>query len=656
MKNENAPSAHQPQLWATDVAAAAARCQAAYPQAAQAAVRRADEICGNTFLFREHWEMEQTSNPVHFDETVDWSHIPAGDPEWLYALNRHTIFLNLGKAWRYTGDPQYPHHFARLMQSWLAQVPLTTASKQDTWRSLEVGIRCGNWLRTLRLFENSPALTPALKAGMENSLLQHGEYLMEAYTDFHRLSNWGILQDHGLFLLGIYFNRAGWQQTALARMAENLHRAVMQDGTHWEQSPLYHCEVVHCAADTLWVARQNGVAVPPALEDATHRMLTALAKWLMPNGHILCQSDSDDVDARDLLAFGAFLFRDGYLRFAAGDGYYEENVWDIGPALLDAENPVQPTPPLCPSTLLPDSDNYMLRSDFSPQATFAHIHCGCLGGGHGHADLLHLDVQYGGENVLVDSGRYTYVGTPLRHRLKEPAAHNTLQLDDEPFGRAADSWAYAAVATPLKAEYAFTSTADYTSGAHLGYLHRGVVVQRKVVFVKPDILVLFDVLYGKGTHTATQYFHFGSGTLALQGNTAHWQGNTVAASVTVLQTAGLAVTQQPYSKHYNSLTQGPVLCVTTPVTGPAALITVLSLGGACRVTPLPVTATQGGEPLPGDKAQAVQLEKNGQKTVVVACHGESAPQVNLLHVGGYCGHGKVLVFTPQQPNGTCLAW
>lgn len=46
--------------------------------------------------------------------------------------------------------------------------------------------------------------------------------------------------------------------------------------------------------------------------------------------------------------------------------------------------------------------------------TWIHFRAGSLGGGHGHADLLHVDVYHGGEAVLTDAGRGTYVDGGLR--------------------------------------------------------------------------------------------------------------------------------------------------------------------------------------------------------------------------------------------------
>ncbi len=130
----------RPVLWAGCPEAAQAVRQLC-PQAAADALGRAGEICGHTFLFRDHWEMEPTREPVHFDGPVVWDAVPAGDPEWTYALNRHTIFVHLGRAWQYTGQARYLDAFVSLLGDWLDRVPRTPASENTTWRALEAGLR-----------------------------------------------------------------------------------------------------------------------------------------------------------------------------------------------------------------------------------------------------------------------------------------------------------------------------------------------------------------------------------------------------------------------------------------------------------------------------------------------------------------------------------
>src|SRR5699024_4563299 len=122
-----------------------------------------------------------------------------------------------------------------------------------------------------------------------------------------------------------------------------------------------------------------------------------------PNGCLPCQSDSDDADARDILAMGALLFQDSVLRTAAGSKPLEENYWDFGADCAARLAQLPETQDACASDALPDSGNYMLRTACTPQAAYLRFHCGSMGGGHGHADQLHVDAGCLGEDFLIDT-------------------------------------------------------------------------------------------------------------------------------------------------------------------------------------------------------------------------------------------------------------
>lgn len=62
--------------------------------------------------------MERVRTPVAFGaevSSIDWALVPFGDPEWVYAMNRHTSFVNLAKAWLFTGNSVYADTFAALV-------------------------------------------------------------------------------------------------------------------------------------------------------------------------------------------------------------------------------------------------------------------------------------------------------------------------------------------------------------------------------------------------------------------------------------------------------------------------------------------------------------------------------------------------------------
>ncbi len=639
---------------------------AQYPQQVQDICNTANEICNNCFVFRDHWEMERTQQSVRFGDTIAWTHIPAGDPEWLYAFHRHTIFLNLAKAYRFTQNEVYAKSFVRLATDWLDHVPLTEESSANTWRSLEAGLRMENWLKALQLFSGCPAVPQALTDRLLQSMQVHKDYLLAASGAFQALSNWGVLQDYGLLLAGIALRDDACVQTAAMRLESEIAMQVFDDGSHWEQSPMYHCEVLHCFLGALSVGEKNGAVFSQAYRSRLHRMAQALAAWCKPDGCLPCQSDSDAIDARDLLAQAAVLFEDGALKFAAGPLLPAPAVWNLSAAEARRFAALAPTLPASLSTLLPDSGNAFLRSDATADAVWLHLHCGCLGSGHGHADLLHADVFAYGEDILIDSGRYTYVDGPLRRRLKLPAAHNTTRVDETDFSTCIDSWGYGALAQPLKGECKFTPAADYVSGGHLGYMalaQGSVLPLRKVVYVKPDVFVILDEFHTVSAHRYEQYFHFApQGSVRQTPQGAVYTGAKATAELLCLGD-GLALQweEAPLSREYNTLQHAPCLTVSKSGSGFTTFATVLTVqkaGQPLAVTAelLPVTLAKAGTRVAPEKATALRICKNGEETVVLLCHQEIISEVDLLCVGAYRGYGKVIVFDSAHPTGTVLAW
>src|SRR5699024_9207584 len=281
---------------------------------------------------------------------------------------------------------------------------------------------------------------------------------------------------------------------------------------------------------------------------------------------------------------------------------------------------------------------------------------GSLGGGHGHADLLHVDVYHGGEAVLTDAGRGTYVDGGLRRALKGPAAHNTFRVDGADFTCYRGTWEWGPIAQPLPALARFTPLADRLAGGHLGYLAQGAAVERQLAFLKPGLLVGADILRAPAgrPHRAEQFFHFGPGRLTAGESAALWEGGRTCAQLHWLSGQRAECFAAPCAPAYNRVEDAPALRLDAPAAaGVTALVWVLSLGGPCQAELVPVS-TGAGQPLPPGTAGAVRIRRDGAESTVLFSWQAGSHDAGLLCAGDCTGHGNVLVFTPQCPQGLCL--
>ena len=636
-----------------------------YPDSCAHVLEQAKNICRNTFLFREHWEMERTNKSVVFPEKIIWNHIPEGDPEWLYALNRHTCFLILGKAWQLTGHEKYAEKFTELLCDWIECAPLTQESRNDTWRSLEAGIRIENWLKSFILFSDSPLWTAGLQEKADDALRIHGQYLMETDLPFHHLSNWGVLQNHGLLLLGLYFDNPEWTQEAAGRLDQEVYMQVIGDGSQWEQSPMYHCEVLYALMDSLLLMDRFHKPVPQRLRDFVRKMAFALACWCKPDGHMPCQGDSDDIDARDLLTGASLLCQDSSLKALSQGIFFEDNLWSFGLSGLEAYKSLPSVPPKETSRVLTDSGNYFLRSGWHAAADYLRLHCGCMGSGHGHGDQLHVDYFSCGEDILIDPGRYTYVDSPVRRKLKLPSSHNTVCVDGEEFCECTDSWGYSRMAYPIKGEFCFRGQINFAMAAHLGYLEKGIFATRKVVTLEEGLILIADVFYGSGTHKYHSRFYFGRqgrASLLEDGSAGpvrvRFEGRRVRAELFALKGTG-SLSEAECSPEYNLLTACDCLTVHDTQEGQASLYTVISASAQAQDVSaelIPVSKVRSGERLSPLQAEGIRIRKNGTEHVVILCHQELISEVDYFEAGGFSSYGKTMVFSSRNREGICVQY
>lgn len=257
--------------------------------------------------------------------------------------------------------------------------------------------------------------------------------------------------------------------------------------------------------------------------------------------------------------------------------------------------------------------------------------------------------------MLADAGRYTYVEGAERAWFKSPAAHNTFRVDETDFTRYRATWKWAEIARPLPTETRFTPQADLLRAGHLDYAAQGITAEWEIVFIKPDLLIGVDRIFApEGTlHTVEQFFHFGSGTLEQEGASVLLQGKQTCAQLHWLAGQFAARSALPAAPLYNLKIKTPVLGLKCHTESTASLPFVLCLGGTCTVKLLPVTDVNG-RPLASDAVQAVRITRNGQSVTVIFCHKTGVHNAALLCADGCMGHGSILVFTPQCPDGLCL--
>ncbi|MDR1538766.1 MAG: heparinase II/III family protein [Clostridiales bacterium] len=639
----------------------------AFPEESAEAIAHADEIASGAFKFTARWDMEKTWTPVVFEKEIDWLHQPGDDPEWVYAFNRCRFWITLGQAYALTKNEKYAEAFVSQLLSWISSVKRSRQGTEKAWRTIEAGLRLEYWHKAIWLFKGSEKIDDEIIEIFSESVREHAEYLMDAWDSFHLMSNWGVLENHGLFFAGVMLaDGEKYRAEAARRMALEISIQIYRDGVHWEQSPMYHNEVLSCFLDVMILAKKNGVKLPDIFDRIREMCIFDLyAK--KPNSREIAMGDSDEIDQRDILAKAAFALKDPLLKFGGYESVDFDSLWDLGEEAVEGFKLLKSQAPKDMDHGFMDSGNFYFRSSWNSDATFLHFHCGALGAGHGHADQLHFDLFSRGEDILIDPGRFTYVFGPDRIAFKEAKAHNVTIVDERDYYVCTDSWECRDLTRAVNRSFYADSFHGYAEGGHLAYMNpEGIFANRRVIFIKPDIVIIADEFYGAGTHRYKQHLHFNnSGALSGKGDKHSYLSEKVKAQVQNIA-PGLSsyISQGRLSRHYGKSEAAPILNLEFAGAGFASAYTAIAISdpgseNIFEASIIPVYSSFKKTVFGNDEIEALELKFGKLHYILVIAHKEYASPTDTFNAGGCIGFGSAVLFNAaagEDQIGTILQY
>lgn len=353
------------------------------------------------------------------NETHDIDHVGWDDP-------------TIGKLWRYNlhyfddlnaqGSEVRSELQHRLLERWIAENPPASGTG---WEPYPTSLRIVNWIKW---FLRGHARTLYI-----DSLAVQTRWLMRR-IEFHLMGNHLFANAKALVFSGVFFRGPegeAWLQRGLELVEREMREQVLDDGGHFERSPMYHALMLEDVLDLLNVFRTYAVGPSTLigmLEVAAPKMLLWLRCMCHPDGTYAYFNDCaqgiaptrEEID-RYASALGVMgsqpregvtrLPQSGYVRFARGAGTAIFDVAEVGP-------------------------------DYLP--------------GHAHADTLSLEFSLGGRRIIVNGGTSCYGVGEQRLRERGTSAHSTVQINSEnssevwsgfrvgrrarPFGYAQSDW------------------------------------------------------------------------------------------------------------------------------------------------------------------------------------------------------------------------
>lgn len=603
-------------------------------------IKKSNLLLDNTFLFEEKWDMEQCPTKYKLDP-INWVQSPNGDEEWVFMLNRQEYLYQLVVAYYLTKEDKYIKKWKFFLLDWIDKNKVDPLNPLLSLRVIDTGIRCLSWVKSLLLIGDSNLLNDSELDKIIKSLDEQVEFLKDRNREKYKLSNWGVLQTTGMIASKIFTNENFLDDPifkwALENYEEQLSIQLFDDGLHWEQSPMYHVEVLLSSLKLINIAKELNVELPNNIYNYLKTMAKPLIYTTKPDYKQVMQSDSDDTDTRDILVKSAMLFEDGSLKFRGYPKADFDSAWCFGEKYVSIYNNLSIIIPKERNKYFEDAGNLYLRTGWEENSTFSYFHNGTLAGGHGHADLFHYNINFKGKDFLIDPGRYTYLeDNKYRNYLKSPFAHNTLVIDNNPFTEVKNSWEYYKLAEPIKNYVKLTEGINYIEMMFLGELDNkeNYLAIRKVVNIEPNIWIIVDNIKIKGSHKINKFYHMDENVNCnIEKHISNLEKDNEKIVINHFNIDDLKVKNDIISKNFNVLIDSKTIVTEKEFKDSIVSFDVIygkENNDDIKINLGALYQAGNEKPLNNNEVTALEILVNGKKYVIVITHREIFKGCKLL--------------------------
>lgn len=395
----------------------------------------------NSLLIDLGKDYDWVTNPdsgYRYDISKHWTEIPdyskeAGDIKFVWEKSRFSYLYDIIRYDYHFGVDCAAQVFADIL-SWIERNPINCGPNYRC--SQEMSLRVLNWTFALHYYRDSAALTGDVFSKMQYVIYWHLHHIYNN-IDFSRIAvrnNHAITETLTLYLGGLLFpsmpGAKEWKQKGKQWFEEEIAYQVYEDGTFLQFSMNYHRIVAQLLTWAVVLSEKNGERFCNVVYGRAKKSVQFLRTCMVEENGWLPN-------------YGA---NDGALFFKLNNGHYRDyrpQVQALAAALSmnadlerseDADwcgigsNQNESWKPANGIHQFPNGGYYIIRE---PEAlTF--IKCGGYKDRPSHADNLHLDVWYKGENILLDAGSYKYNTDDETIRyFSGTASHNTVMLDNK---------------------------------------------------------------------------------------------------------------------------------------------------------------------------------------------------------------------------------
>ncbi len=448
----------------------------------------------------------------NFSNNIDWNYSGYGKL-WTYNLN-YFDYLNQQKISKEEG--------LTLIKTFVKEYKLLEDAKEPYPTSLRVI----NWIKFITLHK--------IEDQEIDLFLSYDIQRLSCNLEYHLLANHLLENAFALFFGSHYFGNLKLLDKATLLLKEQLNEQILQDGSHYECSPMYHQLMLFRILDCIQLVKNSPLPyynIDNILRKVASNMLGWLNQITFSNGDIPLVNDS---------AFGINPTTKSLNYYAHKLGLKKENKFPVDDSTyrMIRQNNIE---------LMIDVGN--IQSDYQP--------------GHAHADTFNFIIYYNSTPFIIDTGTSTYENNQYRKYERSTAAHNTVMVEDSDSSQVWSSFRVAArseVINIVEKE----KTLSATQKTYKGFIHSRSWSWRN------NAVEIIDTVQQK--INAKAYLHLDTNVKILNHNLN--KITTSLGSIECQNASTIDILDSWISPEFNKRINSKVICITFE----NELTTILSFG------------------------------------------------------------------------------
>ncbi len=324
---------------------------------------------------------------------------------------------------------------------WILKNPKRT---NVSWDSYPLSLRIVNTIKWLSNQDNN-------NSAIIHSLYEQSKFL-EGNLEYHLRGNHLLANIKALIFASVFFgeDKLCYSQKYLKKLLlQQIKEQILDDGGHFELSPMYHSIVLEDLLDIASILKNRKDFFLDTESIFFHRTIKNMLDWLS----CMCFSDGE-------ISF----FNDASFGIAQSINklkIYYEDIFENNYYQNDNLNHLKFSGYFCMSigNMKVISDCAKIGPDYLP--------------GHGHADTLSFELSVGSQRIFINTGCSEYGNTEQRSYERSTMAHNTVTIDKKNSSEVWGGFRVGRRAKPKLIDFQLKEDKFKLKASHSGYSRLG---------------------------------------------------------------------------------------------------------------------------------------------------------------------------------------